>query len=329
MTTQTDDDAEALERDVAEVHPELRDVYRVVRQAMIPDVTKSAATRRAEAEAGPGIVTDMVEEVELHEVRDLEIPVDGGVIPARLYRPTADATLPGYVHFHGGGWFIGSVDASDRTVRMLASKMGAAVVSVGYRLAPEHMWPTAPEDCFAATRWVHDHAAELGIDGDDLVVGGDSAGGNLAAAVALMCRDRGGPALAAQWLMIGMYDLTLPDSPSLDRYGKGFALDRDEMHMCLGWYVAPDDRHEPYASPMFADLAGLPPAVLSSASCDPLYDQSVEYAERLRAAGVGVVEVRCEGHLHGSMLLTGLSASAREHTRESVAALAAARARRR
>lgn len=327
LTSPTD---EELERDVAAVHPELRDLYRTVRVAMggPPDLTTPAAERRAAAEAGPSLVGDLVDDVEVHEVRDLEIPVDGaegGFIPARLYRPTADAVLAGHVHFHGGGWFLGSIASSDRGVRLLSSKLGLAMVSVGYRLAPEHRWPAAPEDCYAATRWVHEHAAELGIDGDDLSVGGDSAGANLAAAVTLMARDRGGPALRAQLLLIGAYDLTLPSTPSLERYGRGFVLDRDELDLCLDWYTDPADRTNPYASPIFGDLTGLPPAVVAAATCDPIFDQSVAYADKLRAAGVPVSTLWCEGHLHGSMLLTKAFPSSAAYLEETVAAFVAAR----
>jgi acetyl esterase len=312
-----------VERDVAAVHPELRELYRRARPSFVPDVTSTAAQLRARGR-NP-IVAGLIESVELHEVRDLEIPTADGARSARLYRPTEFAGLPGHVHFHGGGWALGSVADSDEGARLLAARLGAAVVSVDYRLAPEHPWPAGPEDCYAATTWVADNATALGIDAGDLTIGGDSAGANLATVVALMCRDRGGPQLRAQWLALGAFDLTLPGTPSMQRYGRGFVIDRLDLERWVGWYVDPSQRREPYVSPVFADVHGLPPAVIVSASCDPLYDQSLAFADHLRAAGVGVTEVRCEGHVHGSQFLTAATASARAHHAAAVSALVAAR----
>ncbi len=317
-----------IDADAALVHPDLRELYRTVRRtAPPPPADMTLAERRAAAEA-PGTVTGLVEAVELAEVIDLEIPVATAVLPARLYRPMVDTHGAGHVHFHGGGFVLGSLAGSDVAVRLLTARTGATIVSVGYRLAPEHRWPIPPEDCYAATCWVHEHATELGVDPDDLSVGGESAGANLAAVVALMARDRGGPPLAAQLLMIGVYDLDLPMTPSLERFGHGgFMINHDELLRMTDWYLESGERSHPYASPIRAAAGGLPAAVVVSATCDPLFDQSVAYADHLRSAGVQVAEVRCEGHLHGSMMLTGASPSAAGYIDATAAALAAARAR--
>lgn len=319
--SQAPHDPTTLERDVAEVHPELQDLFRAVRAASAEGAGRSIEELRAQ----PSMVSGLIEEVDLAEVRDLVIPTPGGSIPARLYRPHGTRPTPGHVHLHGGAWVLGSVANADPGARLLAALLGAVVVSVDYRLAPEHPWPAAPEDCFAATSWVAAHAAELDIDPTQLTVGGDSAGANLAAVVALMCRDRGGPSLRAQWLAVGAFDLTLPDTDSMRRYGQGFVVDRDDLARYIDLYVASGDRRAAYATPTYADLWGLPPAVVISASCDPLYDQSVAFAYRLRAADVAVAEVRCAGHLHGSMYLTRATPSGRRHLEEAAAAFVSLR----
>lgn len=313
------------------IHPELVELAAQVRQAPPRDRTLSIDEQRAllEPEGDPSVFT--VEQHEIESVVDVEIPVDGDTIPARLYHPhrAADATggRPVQVHFHGGGFWLGSIESSESHCRQLAARTGISVVSVGYRLAPEHRWPVPAEDCYAATVWVSEHAGELGVDDAALSVGGDSAGGNLAAVVALMARDRGGPPIVAQLLAIGAFDLTGADTPSLLDYGVGFGLDRVELDYIADLYVDPDDRRHPYASPVFAaDLSGLPPAVVVTGQCDPLCDSGRDYAAKLAAAGVPVWDVYCAGHGHGTMFMTGVFESAREHTATVVDALLAARA---
>ena len=230
---------------------------------------------------------------------------DGGAIAARLYGP-AGAARPGpaLVYFHGGGWVIGSLDTHDNLCRALANRSRARVVSVDYRLAPEHPWPAAPEDCYAVVRHLAERGAELGIDGSRLAVGGDSAGGNLAAVVALMARDRSGPALRHQLLLYPVVDHDF-DRPSYRENGDGYFLTRDAMRWFWDQYVAdPARRHEAYASPLRAEkLDGLPAATVLTAEFDPLRDEGEAYAERLRGAGVATTAMRYDGQIHGFVSL--------------------------
>lgn len=220
-------------------------------------------------------------------------------IPARLYRPRS-GTLPLLVYFHGGGWVVGSVAISDPFCRAIANASGCAVVSVDYRLAPEDRYPAAADDAYAATRWSADHASDLGIDPSRIAVGGSSAGGNLAAVVALMARERGTPKVAFQLLHVPVTDHDF-DTPSYRVNGSGFGLTRSGMRWFWDNYVPdPKLRDEPYASPLRAtDLSGLPPAHIVTAECDPLRDEGKAYATRLRAAGVPTTYVEYPGMVHG------------------------------
>ena len=240
------------------------------------------------------------------QIEERRLPgAGGGAIPVRLYAP-ADAGTPGpaLVYFHGGGWVIGSLDTHDNLCRALANRSGLRVVSVDYRLAPEHPWPAAPEDGYAVVRHLAAQGAAFGIDGSRLAVGGDSAGGNLAAVVALMARDRGGPALRHQLLLYPVVDHDF-DRPSYRENGEGYFLTRDGMRWFWDQYVAdPARRDESYASPQRAEkLEGLPPATLLTAEYDPLRDEGEAYAERLRAAGVATTATRHHGQIHGFVSL--------------------------
>ena len=232
------------------------------------------------------------------DVRDLVIdtlpPISG-----RLYRPRS-GTLPLLVYFHGGGWVVGSVAISDPFCRALANASGCAVLSVEYRLAPEDRYPAAADDAYAATRWSADHAADLGIDVSRIAVGGSSAGGNLAAVAALMARERGEPSIAFQLLHVPVTDHDF-DTPSYRANATGFGLTRGGMRWFWDHY-APDPRlrDEPYASPLRAkDLAGLPPAHVVTAECDPLRDEGRAYATRLLKAGVPTTYVEYPRMVHG------------------------------
>jgi acetyl esterase len=234
-------------------------------------------------------------------VEERRIPGPAGAIPVRVYRG-ADAPTPAPVvaYFHGGGWVIGSLDSHDNLCRTLANRARAVVVSVDYRLAPESRYPAAAEDCFAATRWIAGHAAEIGGDGARLAVAGDSAGGNLAAVVSLMARDRGGPAIRHQALI---YPVTDPDfeRASYRENAEGYLLTRDAMRWFWDHYV-PDAarRDDAYVSPLRAkDVAGLPPATVVTAEFDPLRDEGEAYAARLREAGVATTLTRHDGQIHG------------------------------
>lgn len=236
-------------------------------------------------------------------VQDLQIPGADGPIAVRVYRPSSAEPLPVVVYAHGGGFVFCDLDSHDGLCRSFANLVPAVVVSVDYRLAPEHRWPAAAEDLYAATRWVADNAAEIGGDATRIVVGGDSAGGNLAAATALMARDHGGPALAAQVLL---YPVIAADfeTESYRLYGKGFYNPRPALQWYWDQYVPSSaDRTHPYASPLHADLAGLPPAVVVIAGHDPLRDEGAAYADALAAAGVRTARCDFEGGIHGFMTM--------------------------
>jgi acetyl esterase len=241
----------------------------------------------------------------VHEITNLTVSGPGGDLPLRLYRPSAHRSLPVLVYFFGGGWVLGSIDTADGVCRSLANATGALVVVPGYRLAPEHPFPAAIDDCYAAVRWVAEHAAEIGADPARLAVGGDSAGGNLAAAVALRARD-GGPALAGQLLVYPNTD-QLADDESTRANDDPFLFNRRSV----GWYrqhylANPDDTANPLASPLRADsLAALPPALVITAQYDPLRDQGEAYARRLAEAGVQVELSRYEGMAHGFFTMSG------------------------
>jgi len=228
-------------------------------------------------------------------------------IPVRVYRPTLEQDLPALMYFHGGGFVICNLDTHDRMCRSLARASGCVVVSVDYRLAPEHRFPAAAEDAYGATRYVAEHAAEFGVDPARIAVGGDSAGGNLATVVALMARDRGGPALKFQLLIYPLTDFA-DNSPSMREYGENHFLSHALMDWFADSYVpSAEDRRAPYASPSFAsDLTGLPAAMVITGECDPLRDQAEAYARKLQSAGVAVVLKRYDGMIHPFFSLAGI-----------------------
>jgi len=245
---------------------------------------------------------------------DLRATGPVGDVPVRAYRPlgAADAErLPALVYFHGGGWTIGDLDTHDVPCRELANLAHCAVVSVDYRLAPEHRFPAAFDDAVAATHWVHAHAAGLGIDASRLAVGGDSAGGNLAAAVAIALRDTWGPRLAMQTLIYPATDQAA-DTPSHAAFADGYLLTREAIAWFRDNYLrGPEDAADWRASPLRApDLAGLPPAYVITAGFDPLLDEGRAYAERLRAAGVKVTYECFAGMIHGFITMGGAIAAA-------------------
>jgi acetyl esterase len=228
-------------------------------------------------------------------VEDLRVDGGDGPLPARLYRPAGDRPGPGLVFFHGGGFYLGDVECYDPICRVVAGATGAAVLSIGYRLAPEHPFPAAVEDAYAATLWAARNAGALGFD--RIGVAGDSAGANLAAVVAQRVRDEGGPALAVQLLVYGVYDMTREPPPVDDP--DGLSMADGDLADVKQRYLGDVDRRHPWASPMLhPDLGGLPPTVLAHAEYDRLRPQGEEYAARLRAAGVPVTEVPGSGLDH-------------------------------
>ncbi len=229
------------------------------------------------------------------------LPGPGGDVPVRIYRPeSAPTRAPAVLFYHGGGWVIGDLDSHERPCCSVANRSGAVVVSVDYRLAPEAPFPSAPADCYAALSWVAENGEEIGVDGSRLAVAGDSAGGNLAAVVALMARDRSGPPIRHQTLIYPATDCDF-DRPSYHENASGYLLERDAMEWFWGHYVAdPAERTRPYASPMRAeDLSGLPPALVVTAEFDPLRDEGEAYARRLADAGNKVELTRYDGMIHG------------------------------
>jgi acetyl esterase len=232
------------------------------------------------------------------------VPVDGGEIAVRVYEPGGDGPFPCHVYFHGGGFWLGNLEMSDASCRATAVDAGCVVASVDYRLAPEATFPVPAEDCFTALRWVVDHAAELHVDAGRVSVGGASAGGNLAAVVALMARDRGGPDLVLQVLEIPVTDLTMSQE-SVRSNGVGYLLTTTSIEQYTSYYLAdPADATNPYASPLLApDLTNLPPAVVMTAELDPLRDEGEAYARRLAEAGVPVEATRWDGQFHGSQTM--------------------------
>jgi acetyl esterase len=238
------------------------------------------------------------------------------------------------VFFHGGGWVICDLNTHDVECSALARRAGAVVVSVDYRLAPEHKFPAAVEDCYAATVWVASHAAELGIDPQALALCGDSAGGNLSAVVSLKSRDEGGPAIALQTMVYPVTDLASFGTPSYVEFAEGHHLTRSEMEWFRDLYLRDTaDGANPYASPLLApNLAGLPPALILTAECDPLRDEAEAYAKRLAEAGVPVTCTRYAGMIHPFFALSGVIpqafdafdqiAEAVRNLRRSVSALA-------
>ena len=238
----------------------------------------------------------------VERVRDLKIPGPGGELAIRAITPDGAGAepLPVVAYYHGGGWVAGDLDSHEGVCRALANEAGAIVVSVDYRLAPEHPFPAAAEDAHAAAVWLASNAAEIGGDPARLAVCGDSAGGNLAAAASLMARDRGGPSIALQVLAYPITDFDL-ETESYLRFAEGFHLTRSDM----AWYwdqYAPkiEDRRHPWASPMRAeDLSGLPPALVITAGHDVLRDEGASYAQRMRDSGVAVTLSCYEGMIHG------------------------------
>ena len=244
----------------------------------------------------------------LAAVEDRTLPGPAGELPIRIYRPECDGPPPVVVFFHGGGWVVGSIATHDALCRSLASRSGCAVVSVEYRLSPEAAFPEPLDDAYAATAWVAANGDELGVDPGHLAVAGDSAGGNLAAAVCLLARDRGGPAIDLQLLVYPALDHRYGHQSCVDN-AEGYFLTMDSMHWFTGHYLGGDlaQAAHPHASPLCApDLSGLPPAHVVTAEFDPLRDEGEAYAKALADAGVPATLTRYDGMVHGFVSMFGL-----------------------
>ncbi len=259
----------------------------------------------------------------LGRVEDLFIPGPSGPVPARLYAagPVGEqgAPRPGLIYFHGGGFVFGNLDTHDAVCRSLAKQSGAVVMAVDYRLSPEHKFPAAVEDSYAATVWAAANAERLGIDRRRIAVGGDSAGGNLATVIAIRCRDAGGPSLSAQVLIYPVTDVSSFETGSHREYGERYFLTRAGMEWFTGHYLASADQaRHPEASPLLApDLSGLPPALVITAEFDPLRDEGEAYAQRLQEAGVDVTVTRYPGMIHGFVSMRGVVAGGRQGIQEA------------
>jgi acetyl esterase len=255
------------------------------------------------------------------EVYELTIPGPGGDLPLRLYRPSAARPLPALLYFFGGGWVLGTIDTADGVARRLANSCGVLVAVVGYRLAPEHPFPAAVDDCYAALGWVAAHGAEIGADPARLAVGGDSAGGNLAAAVTLLARDDARP-LAGQLLVYPNTD-QLADDESMRAADDPFLFNRHSVAWYRRHYLTGEqDAVNPLASPLRApSLAGLPPALVITAEHDPLRDQGEAYARRLAGEGVPVELSRYPGMAHGFFTMTGTLDASRAAIAQAAAQL--------
>ncbi len=263
--------------------------------------------------------------IELPSIEDITIPGPAGEIPARVYRAGLDGTRPTIVFFHGGGWVIGDLETHDQTCRAMARDTDAVVVAVDYRLAPENRFPAAVEDCYAATCWAATNVGTLGGNADQLVVAGDSAGGNLAAVVSLRARDdAAGPQLAFQLLIYPVTGSPWDDRASYTENGEGYMLTHEAMIWFADHYLGDDSaaRANPWFAPIVApDLSGLPPAHVMTAEFDPLRDEGEAYAARLAAAGVPATMTRYDGIIHGFMGFAAILPQARQAQLDAAAAI--------
>ncbi len=272
-------------------------------------------------------VLSMVTKVERTDfsgkIADMTIPGPGGAIPIRVYTPAGDRPLPVLLYFHGGGWVLGNLDTEEDTCLSLAKRTPCIAVSVDYRLAPEHPYPAAPEDCYAALLWVAERGRVPGADPTRIALSGESAGGNLAAALTMMSRDRKGPAITFQALFYPATNLADSTTASAKDFDEGFFLSSRDMEGARAMYVPEKkDWSSPYVSPLLAqDLSLLPPALVVTAGCDPLRDDGEAYVLRLADAGVLAKCVCYEDMIHAFLLLFKSSRSRQQALDTAAAAL--------
>lgn len=309
------------------LEPRVRALVSLVNRLGPDDLSSPMPVRRAQSArlSSLGSWLVMPKGPDPAETSELSVPVEGGAIRVQLHRPHNTGPHPLFVFFHGGGWCVGTVQEREARCRAVSAGAHCVVASVDYRMAPENQYPTAPEDCYAAVRWLTDHAEELGLDPTRVAVGGESAGGNLAAVVCLMARDRGGPAICHQWLDVPALDATLSQAGHRE-VPDGYLLDAAAIDDYLDHYLAdPDQAREPYCSPLLADdLGGLPTAWIMTAEFDKLRGDGEAYAVALRQAGVAAHHVRLAGHVHPSFAFTRIVPSAATYERDAIAALARA-----
>jgi acetyl esterase len=304
------------------LHPEARALLELFDAQGGPrlDCLTPAEARIARAARGKFFDGDLKP---LARIENIFIPGPAGHIPARLYAQESGGVRPALVYFHGGGFVQCNLETHDAICRALASESDFIVVSIDYRLAPEHRFPAAVDDAHAATLWIAAHAASLGIDAQRISVGGDSAGGTLAAVTAIRCRNAGAPVLASQILLCPVTDLSSFDTDSYREFAEGYYLTRAGMRWFAGHYLASDDdAHHPEASPLLAeDFTGLAPALVIAAELDPLRDEAEAYAQRLQQAGVPVTLSRYPGMIHAFTSLRGAISDGDKAIQEAAAFL--------
>lgn len=247
-------------------------------------------------------------EIPILRVEDKEISMNNQSIPIRIYSNTKEANLPILVYYHGGGWVVGDLETHDGICRLLAKSAKVLVASIDYRLAPEHPYPIPLEDSYNALLWMAEHGQSIGGNPQKIAVGGDSAGGNLAAAVALKARDENGPTISYQALIYPVADLSKLTTISYENFKEGFFLTRDMMAQYINYYTPEaSSRKEGYASPLLTEsVEGLPPALVITAGFDPLRDEGEQYGERLKAADIPTTITRYKGTIHGFFGLEAL-----------------------
>jgi acetyl esterase len=262
--------------------------------------------------------------ISIGKIENMTMPGPAGPIALRAYTPVAGggAGLPALVYFHGGGFVIGDLDTHDALCRTLANETGARVIAVDYRLAPEHKFPAAADDCFAAVKWVEANAATLGIDPNRIAVAGDSAGGNLAAVVCQMAKQKAGPNIVFQLLIYPVTQMRA-NTDSMRANAEGYFLEKQTMDWFFDQYALPDiDPNDPRISPLAAsDLSGLPRAYIVTAGFDPLRDEGKAYADKLNHAGVAAVYVDYPSMIHGFFNMSGVLPQSRQAIADASAAL--------
>lgn len=253
-------------------------------------------------------------------VEERQIAVNDGEITVRIYTPSGEGPFPLFVYYHGGGWVIGNLDTSDAGCRLLAEQTKRVVVSVDYRLSPEYKFPVPVEDCYTALCWAHEHAAEIGAIADDIVVGGDSAGGNLATVMTILSKELNGPSISAQALIYPVTNLDFTTS-SYEQFADGYGLDRDLMIWFGKYYVNDDEEFKhPHVSPLLHDdVSNLPPAIIVAAENDVLLDDGSSYRDKLQQAGVNVTYTALEGSIHGYFSNMTLFGEETKHTVNAIA----------
>jgi acetyl esterase len=305
-------------------HPQVQAIRDRLEIEQVPNLY-TLPIEEARAQDVQGAITTAGTPEPVGEVRDFVIDGAAGDLAARIYLPAGVERPPALVYYFGGGWSLGTLDTSDAVCRMITNRAGCASIAVSYRLAPENKFPAAVHDCYAGAAWVAAHHDELGIDETRLAVGGDSSGGNLAAAVTLLARERGGPRFVHQLLVYPNTDAAA-DTASMREVTDKHFFNSNAIRWYWGMYLAsPQDGNDPLASPLrAADLSGLPAATVITAELDPLRDEAECYARKLAEHGVPAEVIRYDGMMHGFFTMVGILDVAREAVATAAERLAAA-----